>query len=811
MHPSQRMEHVFHDARFALRMARRNPGFAALAVFTLALGVGSTTAIFSVVEAVLLNQLPYNHPDRVVALSEVDPSGPTREWVGGWAASQWRTRSQSFESISLYGDGHLILVENGQSEVLRGMRVNYDFFESLGVSMLMGRSFHADEDRWPRANVVILSNGLWVRRFGRDPHIIGRVLNLSPEPYRVIGVLPPDVYPLRMSNPAEKPDIFMPLGFDAREANTCRSCFGGSAVGRMKPGVSVDQARAELNGIMRGIGRDYPADYGRDTSVLVEPLRDHLVGPIQTALWVLLGAVALVLLIACANIANLLLARATARTKEMAIRAALGGSRWRLAAQLLTESFLLSVIGGAAGVFVGWRGTIVLASLAPKELPRLDEVHMHTSVLLFGVGISVLTGLLFGIFPALRASRPNSPSKLNAPSRRGRVRNLLVMAEVALAFVIAVGTGLLAKSFLQLTAVDAGFDPHQVLTLSPAPTPTGRYASPEGMLGYYRQMVEKVRAVPGILSAGMISNVPLSHPEPLKLRIEGRPALTDSEASSANVYWASPDYFRVLKIPLKRGRFFTDQDGVGQPPAAIVSESLVRSHFMNSQPIGKRIQLGPQQQHEPWFTIVGIVGDVRNNALDREPDEAVYIPQAVDPFHYTRLLARTAGDPMSFEKAVRSAIREIDPLQPVFHVQPMNDYVAAFLSGRTFTLTLISLFSAMALLLAAVGIYGVVSYSVGLRSREIGIRMALGAERLTILRMILRDVLMLLAGGLATGYLCALALTRFLSHLLFEVRPTDVVTSASVALVLASVAILAAYLPARRAATVDPSQALRSE
>jgi putative ABC transport system permease protein len=804
MRLSQRMEHVFHDARFALRMARRNLGMTALVVFTLALGVGSTTAIFSVVEAVLLNQLPYNHPDRVVALLEIDPSGPTREWVGGWAANQWRTRAQSFESISLYGDGHLILVENGEAEVLRGMRVNHDFFESLGVSMLLGRGFHADEERSPRANVVILSNGLWARRFGRDPHIVGRVLNLSTEAYRVIGVLAPDVYPLRMSNPAEKPEIFMPLGFDAREANTCRSCFGGSAVGRMKPGVSVDQARAELNGIMRGIARDYPADYGRDTSVLVEPLRDHLVGPIQTALWVLLGAVALVLLIACANIANLLLARATARTKEMAIRAALGASRWRLAGQLLTESMLLSVIGGTAGVFVGWRGTIVLASLAPKELPRLDEVHMDTSVLLFGIGISLLTGLLFGIFPALRASR------LKGSSTQGRVRNLLVMAEFALAFVLAVGAGLLAKSFSRLTAVNAGFDSHHVLTLTA--TLTGdRYATAQATLLYYRQIVDKVRAVPGILSAGMISNVPLSHPEPLKLRIEGRPSLTDSEAPSADVYWVSPEYFRVLKIPLKHGRFFTNQDGVVEPPAAIVSESLVRSRFTGLDPIGKRIQLGSQQEHGPWFTIVGIVGDVRNNGLDQEPDQAVYIPQAVDPFHYTRLLARTAGDPMSFEKAIRAAIREVDPAQAVFHVQPMDDYVAAFLSDRSFTLTLISLFGTLALLLAAVGIYGVISYTVGLRTREVGIRMALGAERVAIMKMILRDVLMLLAGGLATGYLCAITLTRFLSHLLFEVRPTDVVTSASVALVLASVAILAAYLPARRAAAVDPSQALRSE
>jgi putative ABC transport system permease protein len=798
-------ENALHDARFALRMGRRNPGFTALAVLTLALGVGSTTAIFSVLKAVLLNELPYRNPDRVVALSEVDPAGPASEWVGGWTADQWRTRSRSFESISLYGDGQRTLFTNGEAEVLRGQRVNYDFFETLGVKPLLGRSFLAFEDHWPRANVVILSHGLWVRRFGADPAIIGRSLNLSTETFRVVGVLPPDFYPLRMSNPAERPEIFMPLGFDPRQASACRTCFGASALGRLKPGVSVDQARAELNGIMRHIAHQYPSDYGRDSSVLIEPLRDHLVGSIQTALRVMLGAVAFVLLIACANIANLLLAHATARTKEIAIRSALGGDRWRLAGQLLTESLLLSIFGGAAGVLFGWRGTIVLASLAPKELPRLDQVRMDATVVLFGIGVGLATGVLFGVLPALRLSRQRRVGT------RAAMRNLLVIGEVALAFVLAVGTGLLAKSFLRLTSVDAGFDPHHILTLSPAPTPAGPYATVAGMLGYYRQVVEKVRALPGIVSAGMISNVPLSHTEPLKLRVEGGPSMSDSEAPSADVFWASPDYFRVLKIPLKQGRFFTDQDGVGDSPAALVSESLVQSKFAGSRPIGQRIQLGPQRDHGPWFTIVGIVGDVRNYGLDRNPDEAVYLPQAVDPFHYTRLVARTAGDPMSLEKAVRAAIREIDPLQPVFHVQPMDDYISAFLADRTFTLTLIGLFGSMAVLLAAIGLYGVISYSVGLRTREIGIRMALGAQRLVILKMILRDMLVLLVSGLAAGLLCALALTRFLSHMLFEVRTTDVATSAGVALLLAGVALLASYVPAHRAAAVDPSQALRSD
>ena len=372
---------------------------------------------------------------------------------------------------------------------------------------------------------------------------------------------------------------------------------------------------------------------------------------------------------------------------------------------------------------------------------------------------------------------------------------------------LAVGTGLLTKSLLRLTAVNSGFDPHHIFTLTLV---VDGYEKPEATRGYYRQVLEKVRAVPGVLSAGMASNVPMSRIEPAQLRSEGAP-YQDSDAPSVDVFWASPDYFRVFKIPLKRGRFFTDHDGVDQPPAAVISASLAKSRFSGADPIGRRIQLGPPQDNQPWVTIVGIVGDVRNVGLDQEPDEAVYVPQAMDLDHYTRLVVRTAGEPMSFNKAVRAAIREVDPLQAVFHVQSMDDYVASFLAIRSFTFTLIGSFGVMALLLAAIGIYGVISYSVGLRTREIGIRMALGAERNAVLALVLRDVLLVLAGGLAAGILCALAVTRFLAHLLFEVQPTDLATSATVALLLACVGLLAGYVPARRAAAVEPSQALRSE
>jgi putative ABC transport system permease protein len=553
--------HVWLDARFALRMARRNPGVTLLAVATLALGVGSTTAIFSVFKAVLLNQLPYRDPDRVVSLSQFDPTAPRSPRLSLWVANEWRTRTRGFASISLYGDAQRILVENGEAEVLRGVRVDHEFFDTLGVTMLLGRTFRADEDRWPRANVVILSHALWVRRFGADPAIIGRILALSTEPYRVIGVLPPVVYPLRMSNPAEKPEIFMPMGYDPGAAAACRNCLAGFSVARLEPGVELNLAKAELNRVMQQITREYPSEFARNTSVRVEALRDHLVASIQTALWALLGAVAFVLLIACANVANLLLARATARTKEISVRTALGCSRWRLAGQLLTESLLLSLVGGIAGVLLGWWGAAALARLAPKELPRLDEVRMDASVLLFGLGLSILTGLLFGMLPALRASRFDA---VRGHARSG-LRNILVIAEVALAFVLAVGTGLLTKSLLRLTSVNSGFYPHHIFTLT-LTLDGARYDKPEATRGYYRQVLEKVRAVPGVLSAGMASNVPLSRTEPAKFRAEGAPNTDDSEAPSVDVFWASPDYFRVLRIPLQRGRFFTDHDGLDQPP-----------------------------------------------------------------------------------------------------------------------------------------------------------------------------------------------------------------------------------------------------
>jgi putative ABC transport system permease protein len=811
------LEILVQDLRFAVRTLRKAPTATATAVLTLALGVGLNTAIFSVVKSVLLNQLPFRDPTRIVALAQTNSTNTHGDGVEGWTVNEWRNRSQSLERISVYDDAQLTLVENGEAEVLRGMRVSVEFFDTLGARVQLGRAFLSEEDRSPSANVIILSHDLWARRFGADPLIVGRVLQLNAQPYRVIGVLPATFGSLRMTNPGEIPQVFVRAEYDPRQAALCRSCFGGRVIARLKPLITVSQARAELNAVMRDVAHEYPADYAQDTSVRVEPLLDHVIGPVRTVLWVLFGAVAFVLLIACANVASLQLARATTRAREFAVRAALGGARVRLAAQLLIENLLLAALGGAAGVLVGRVGTTVIASLAPRELPRLDEIHIDARVFLFALTVSLLTGVVFGMAPAWFASRADVSNALKRtaglPGRSsgGGLRNVLVVMDLALAFVLVLATGLLGKSFHNLRTVDAGFDPHHVLTMTPVMTPNAGNTTPGGRLGYYRQLLEKVQAVPGVTAVGLVSNVPLSHAEPRKLRIDGQAVVSDAEAPTADVFWASPDYFRALRIPLRHGRFLTADDGVGAPPAVLVSESFARVRFPGTDPIGHQIQLGSQQSHGPWSVIVGVVGDVRYDSLDREPRQAVYQPQAMNPFHYTRLVARTEGDPWRFERAIRAAIREVGSAQAVFHVQPMDDYVASSLAERSFALALIALFGVLALLLSAIGVYGLVSYSVVQRTPEIGVRAALGASGGDVFVLVLGQAMALTGIGLGVGLLAGLGVTRLAASFLFGVGPADPGTLAAAAGLLACVAALASYLPARAATRIDPLEALRAE
>ena len=809
------IETTLQDVRYSVRALRQNPAFTLVAVITLALGVGANTAIFSVVKAVLLNQLPYRQPDRLVAVGEDDSGQKRPETIGYTTAYDLRRLNHSFQSMSLYRDATAAIVQRGEPELLTGLRVNYDFFDTLGIQMLLGRTFRPEEDRPDRRFEIILSHGLWLRRFGGDPNILGRVIRLNESSFTVVGVLPAGFRTLEIPGSPGYPEMFEPLGYDLSQPWACRDCQHLHFVARMKPGITAGQAFADLKTIMSNLVRQYPASYPSKATIAFMPLQSYLVERVSTALWVLLGAVGFVLMIACANVANLVLARATRRTKEIALRAALGAGRGRLVRQLVTESLVLALAGGLAGIALAWSGTSALASLGPKEIPRVNEIRMDTAVLLFGLAASLITGMLFGLAPAMRSSRVDlndalkDLGKITEGRPRFGARNVLVAAELAIAFVLVVGAALLGRSFLNLMNVDAGYDPHNVLTLGTFPYGAS-YQKPEAELAYDKRAMGRLLQTPGIESVAMASNLPLLSFDRDGFHIRER-ATNPAEDPSADTYSVSPDYFRVMKIPLKRGRVFTDQDGVNSPKVAIISENCARKMFPHEDPIGKEIQLGGRDDKKPWMTIVGVVGDIRQYGLDKAPDMEAYIAQAQNMSFLFSMVARTSIDPRNLEGAARAAFLAADPVLPVFRVRPLEEYVASSLAQRRFTLALLALFGGLALSLAAVGIYGLISYTVSLRTREVGIRMAFGAERSDVVAMVLRQGLALIGVGLACGFAASLALTRLLASLLFDVRPSDPTTSAAVALALAAVALAASYLPARRAASVDPMIALRYE
>jgi predicted permease len=804
------------DFRYALRQLKQAPVFAIVAIVTLALGVGANTAIFSVVKAVLLNQLPYRDPDRLVKIAEAGPDTPVPETIDFTTTHDLRQRSKSFQSMSLSRDGGGAIVEQGHPELLDGMRVGYDYFDTLGVKMQLGRSFLPEEDQPETRYEAILSHGLWLRRFGGDPAIIGRTIRVSDRSYKVVGVLSDGFQPILRSDRSVAPQLYMPLGYDLKQPSACRGCQHLQLIGRLKPGVSTEQARAELNTILRDIMREHPQDYDQRDVIALMPLQDYVVGRVKTALWILLGAVVMVLLIACANVAHLALARATGRSKEMALRAALGAGRTRLARQLLSESLLLALIGGLAGVLLAWWGTGALASLGPKELPRAQEIRLDLPVLLFALGISIFTGLLFGFVPALRTSQvdPNEALKDWGRATEGRsrhgYRSVLVTVEMALAFVLVMGAGLLGKSLLRLLNVDPGYDPRNVLTAG-VYVYGDRYQKPEAEVNFYEQAMQRLRATPGIDSVAMVSTLPLASFDRRGFHIQDRPLTNESEAPSVDAYAVSPDYFRVMRIPLNRGRLLTAGDRMGAPMVALISESCARNVFPNQDPIGKHIQLGGRHDDKEWATIVGIVGDVRQYAFDRPSNMEAYVAQAQNIDYGFNLVARTNGDPRRFEQTARQVFLSVDNTQPIYQVRPLEDYVAESQAARRFTLMLLGMFGGLALILAAVGIYGVISYAVSLRTRELGIRMALGAARNDVLGMVLRQGVTLLCTGLAIGFAASVLLTRFLASLLFQVRPVDLATSLAVTVLLAAVALLANYLPARKASKLDPIVALRCE
>ncbi|HEV8144832.1 MAG TPA: ABC transporter permease [Bryobacteraceae bacterium] len=802
-----------NDVIFAIRAWRKSPMFALVAVVTLALGVGANTAIFSAVKAVLLNQLPYSHPERIVAVASNDADNPRPITVDFTTTHDWRERSHSFEHLSLYRGFSAALNDQGDPELINGMRVGYDYFDLLGVAVARGRNFEAGEDSPERARILILSHGLWLRRFGGDPAVLGRKVRLNEATYTIVGVLPAGFRP-----PGEfgQSEMFAPLDYRVGGPSSCRGCQHLRLYGLLKPGVSAAAAQQELRAVMNGIKAEHPKDYSATATVTVTPLRDQIIGRVQTAMWVLLGAVGLVLLIACANVANLLLARATGRARELALRAALGAERKRLVRQLLVENMVLAFTGGLLGLALAVVGTRALVTLGPRDIPRLGEIQIDFTVLAFAFAATLVTGLLFGLAPALRASRVdlNEALKDAGKSTSGRAggnwRNVLVAAELALAFVLVAGAGLMGKSFLRLMNVDAGYDPHNVLTCG-AYVYGQRYQKAEAELALYDQVMDRLRATPGVESVAMVSTLPLASFDRRGFHIQDRPLTNTSDAPSADAYSVSPEYFRVLRIPVKRGRTFTDQDRIGSERVAVISESCARRMWPGEEALGRYIQLGGRDEKKPWLRIVGIVGDIRQYGLDQPSNMEAYIAEAQDNTFAFNMVLRTSGDPRWMERTVREAFASVDKTQPVFNVRPLEDYLRSTLAERSFTLWLLGLFGALALLLAAVGTYGVISYTASLRVREMGIRLALGARRADVLTLVLRQGLLLTAVGLAAGLAASVALSRLLSTLLFEVRPGDIGTSAAVAGLLGLVALGATYLPARRAARVDPMISLRHE
>ena len=804
------------DLKFAFRVLRKNPGFGLIAILTLALGVGANTAMFSVIKAVLLNQLPYRNADALVTIATAGRDSENPITVDYTTTYDLRERTHSFESMSLYRMWRSALVGDGDPELVNGLRVGHDYFETLGVRMQMGRSFLAEEDRADRWNkVLILTDAIWRRRFGADPNIIGRMVYLNESSFTVVGVLPASFRPIALGQAEEVREIFAPLGYELGSQNACRGCQHLRLVARLKSAVSPGAAAAELNAALNGIVREHPQSYDPSMHAIVTPLRDRIFGNVSAALWMLAGAVGFVLLIACANVANLLLARASGRGKEVGVRIALGARRARIVRQMIVENLLLAAAGGAAGVGLAYLSTWMLTIAAPREIPRITEVKIDLPVLMFALGSSILAGLIFGVAPALRGSGSDlieavkEAGKSTGGARQQRLRNALVVAEFALAFVLVAGAGLLAKSFIRLVNVDPGFDPRNVVTLNTY-VYAQRYQKPEQEENYYRQVFERLRGTAGIEAAAMVSTLPLTTFDRTLIHIQDRP-LPNPEAPSVDRYSVSPDYYRVMRIPLKQGRTFTDQDRAGAPLAVIVSESCARELFGGANPIGKHVQLGGRDDSKPWMTVVGVVGDVHQYGLDRAPTMAAYLPLAQNLNFTYMFVARTTGDPVEMQRTVREAFLAVDKTQPVYDVAPMESYLRESLGQRTFTLALLGLFAALALALAAIGIYGVISYAVSLRTREIGIRMAMGARWIDVLRMILGQGMALAGAGLAVGFAASLALARFLASLLYEVRPSDLANSAMVALVLAVVALAAICIPARRACRVDPMIALRYE
>ena len=806
------MENLLSDTRYALRNLLRRPAFTLIAVVTLALGIGANTAIFSAINALLLKPLPIPDLDRVVAVWDKLPSrGVMHNEVTVANYLDLKAQNQTFEQLALYRWWSPNLTGVETPERLQGFLVTANLFDALGVKPIMGRNFTEEENQPGKDAVAIITHGLWQRRFGSDPEILSKSVTINTISRRIIGVMPENF------NFPKGAEMYAPIAMTP-ELMKSRGSHGYYIIGRLKPGTRIESAQAEIDNIMARLEQQYP-ETNKGWGATAFPLVADTVRQYDTALWVMMAAVGFVLLIACANVANLMLARASGRQKEIAVRTALGASRWRIVRQLLTESVIVALIGGALGVLIGFWGISALRAANPgdaaKFIPGWYQLGINGQVLLFTLGLSVVSGIVFGLAPAWQTSKPNLNDSLKEGGRQTsgsthRLRSSLVVFEVALSLVLLVGAGLLTRTFLSLLRANPGFNSDNLLTMSLV-LPALKYKADPQRATFFSDLVQRVKAYPGVESAAVVNYIPLGGSNSSdSYLVEGEPEPQPGQEHDGRYRVASPDYFRTMGITVIQGRGFTDQDKAGATPVVIVNETLARQHWPGQSPIGKRIRFYGPLDRAPWMEVVGVIADVKHDlTIPVEPE--YYLPHAQDPWNGMVLVAKTSVDPSSFAGALRQQVWAIDKDQPVFDVRTMQEVKSGSVALYSFSSVMLGIFAGVAMVLAAIGIYGVMAFAVTQRTQEIGIRMALGARTVDVLKLVVKHGMKLALLGIVIGLAGSWALTRFIEKLLVGVQPTDLLTFSLVSLCLLVAAFIACYLPARRATKVDPLVALRYE
>jgi putative ABC transport system permease protein len=810
---------LLQDLRYSVRMLLKQPGFALIAVITLALGIGANSAIFSLVNSILLRQLPFWQPEQLVRVSSRRPiAGKFPFTLPDFI--DYRDQNRSLSGIAAFASWSANLTDQGEPEQLQGLRISANAFELLGVKAIAGRALQPPDDTPGQQNVAVLSYSFWRRRFGADPQLVGKRLTLNGASYIVAGVLPPQFF-----FPIREAEVAVPLAPDADPLRGVRtSTHFLQALARLKPGVTREQAEADLTAVARRLREQYPVPNANKIGVTLSPLHEEVVGAFRITLWLLLGAVGVVLLITCVNLANLALARGSGRRREMAIRAALGATRQRLIQQLATESLLLALLGGGLGLLLACYGTDLLLALSPSTLPRAAEVGVDLRVLGFTLALSLLAGVIFGLAPAWQTTRVNPNEELKESgrgtgggTRQSRARNLLVVSEIALSLVLLISAGLLIKSFLRLQAVNPGFEAKNALAILLS-LPKAQYSNRAAVSAFYEKLRPRLESLPGVEAVGFVSALPLSgRLYSIPFTIEGRATLPD-EALRADYRVVNAGYFRALKIPLIAGRVFNEYDTAQTASVALISQNLARLHWPNSSPLGASLRINDNNQGPRLVEIIGVVGDVKHLSLDGEPAPHIYLP--IHQAHEDGVawltnnqywLLRATVDPLTLAAAASREIQAVDRSIPTSNMRTMERYLAASIAPRRFNLWLLTIFAGAALILAAIGLYGVISYGVTQRRHEIGIRMALGARASDVLKLVVAQGMALAIVGVALGLVAALALTRLMESLLFSVSATDPLTFIAIALILTFVALLACYIPARRATKVNPLVALRHQ